>query len=165
MSKPRIFAVAGAVLVAAGCATFAPAALPPGAPIADARAVLGGPTGEYPLPDGGTRLEFSRGAFGRQAWMLDFDAGGHLMHTEQVLDEAHFATIAIGMTAEDVRMRLGRPSHVFNVGWQRLTVWNYRWWAGDCVWFQVSISQAMQRVTDAGYGTDPACDAPNNARN
>jgi len=44
-------------------------------------------------------------------------------------------------------------------------VWNYRWWAGDCVWFQVSISQAMQRVTDAGYGTDPACDAPNNARN
>ena len=164
MKKPGLLATFGAALVASGCATFAPAALPPGTPLADARAVLGGPTGEYRLSDGGTRLEFSRGAFGRQAWMLDFDAGGRLVHTEQVLDEAHFADIAAGMTSLDVRMRLGRPSHVFNVGWQRLTVWNYRWWAGDCVWFQVSISQASDQVTEAGYGTDPACDAPNGAR-
>jgi hypothetical protein len=158
MKKPGLLAALVALVAAAGCATFAPGALPPGTPISEARSVLGGPTGEFPLADGGTRLEFSRGAFGRQAWMLDFDAGGRLVHTEQVLDPDHFATIAIGMTADDVRIRLGRPSHVFNVGWQKLTVWNYRWWQGDCVWYQVSISQETGRVAEAGYGSDPACD-------
>ena len=165
MKTPGLLAAAlGATLAAAGCATFAPAALPPGTPISDARAAFGGPTGEFQLPDGGTRLEFARGAFGRQTWMLDFDAAGRLVRTDQVLDEAHFATVRPGQTAQDVRMRLGRPANVFTVGWQRLVVWNYRWWQGDCVWYQVSISQASNTVTEAGYGTDPACDAASNAR-
>jgi len=58
------------------CTAIAPAAWPPGTPIADVRSTLGGPTGEYRLPDGGTRLEFARGSFGRQTYMLDFDADG-----------------------------------------------------------------------------------------
>ena len=46
------------------------------------------------------------------------------------------------------------------VGWQQLQVWNYRFGGieGDCVVFQVSISNATQTVTDAGPNTDPACD-------
>ena len=165
MKPPGTLATLGAVLAMAGCATFAPGALPPGTPITEAREVVGGPTGEFPLSDGGTRLEFARGSFGRQTWMLDFDTTGRLVHTEQVLDEAHFATVVPGQTADEVRMRIGRPANVFNVGWQRLTVWNYRWWQGDCVWYQVSISQATGKVTEAGYGSDPACDAPNSSRN
>jgi len=31
------------------------------------------------------------------------------------------------------------------------------------VWFQVSVSDAGP-VTEAGIGTDPACDGPNDAR-
>jgi len=142
------------LLLGAACSSFAPAALPPGSSIADARAVFAGPAAEFALPEGGKRLEFRRG---RQTWMLDFDAAGTLTKSEQVLDEAHFATVGPGLSADEVRMRIGAPVETFPVGWQRLVVWNYRWWQGDCVWYQVSISRDTGLVTDAGYGSDPAC--------
>ena len=79
----------------------------------------------------------------------------------KVLDERSFDGIGPGMSASEVRPRLGQPAHVFNVGWQRLQVWNYRFTGADCVWYQVSIGQASQRVTEAGMGYDPKCDGPN----
>ena len=152
-------AFASATLVAAACTSLAPGALQPGASIADARASFGGPTGEYPLGGGGTRLEFARGAFGKQTYMLDFDAAGRLVASRQVLTEANFATIVPDLPAAEVRMRLGRPAQVFYVPWQKVQVWNYRYQPADCVWYQVSIGEAG-RVTEANYGTDPACDGP-----
>ena len=144
----------------AGCAIFTTGGLPAGTPIAQVRQSWLAPTGEYALPGGGTRLEYARGSFGRETYMLDFDANGSLLTSQQVLTEANFATIGPGMSSQEVRMRLGRPAHVFNVGWQKLQVWNYRFFGGDCVWYQVSISNADQRVTAAGNGYDPACDGP-----
>ncbi|HWH82890.1 MAG TPA: hypothetical protein VNU71_11720 [Burkholderiaceae bacterium] len=145
----------------AGCAGLAPGGLPAGTSIDTARHGLFAPTGEYALPDGGTRLEYARGAFGRRTDMLDFDRGGALVRSQQVLDEPTFATITPGLTGREVLMRIGHPAQVFGVPWQRLHVWNYRWFGGDCVWFQVSVSDADDRVTDAGIGQDPACDGPN----
>ena len=58
-----------------------PASLPPGTSIADARQTFGAGD-EYPLPDGGTRLSFPRG---KDTYMLDFDAGGRLVQSQQVL--------------------------------------------------------------------------------
>lgn len=153
-------ALAFAAIAACACTSMAPGAFPPGTSISEARGAFLGPTGEYPLPGGGTRLEFARGSFGRQTYMLDFDTAGHLVTSQQVLTEANFATIAPGLTAQEVRMRLGRPAHVFYVGWQKLSVWNYRFWPGDCVLYQVSISDAG-RVTESNYGTDLACGGPN----
>ena len=147
--------------LAAGCATFAPGGLPPGTPIAQARQALFGPTGEYALPDGGTRLEFAQGSFGKQTYMLDFDRSGVLVSSQQVLTELNLATIAPGMPADELRMRFGRPAWVFGIQYQRQHVWNYRFDGGDCVWYQVSVSDASQRVTEASIGTDPACDGPN----
>ena len=158
---PTAPAAAALVMALGACTSIAPAALPIGAGIAQARAAVFAPTGEYPLPGGGTRLEYAQGSFGRQTHMLDFDASGALVSKQQVLTEANFETIRPGQAAADVRLRLGRPAHVFNVGWQKLQVWNYRFAAGDCVWFQVSIANATQRVTETGIGTDPACDGPN----
>ena len=147
--------------VLGGCTSLLPATLPVGAPIAQARQALIAPTGEYALPGGGTRLEYAQGGFGRQTYMLDFDAGGTLVSSQQVLTGENFAAITPGLSSADVRMRLGRPVHVFSVPWQKLHVWNYRYGGGDCVWFQVSISDAAQQVTEAGNGPDPACNAPN----
>ena len=153
-------AAAALIGVVSGCAWIAPGALPPGTPIEQARQSFLGPTGEYALPGGGTRLEFAQGAFGKQTYMLDFDAYGVLVSKQQVLTEQNFATIAPGLSAAELRMRLGRPAQVFSVPWQKLHVWNYRYFGGDCVWFQVSVSDAAQQVTDTGTGTDPACDGP-----
>ena len=147
------------VLSATGCAGLAPGMTPLGTDIASVRQGPFAPTGEYPLAGGGTRLEFAQGSFGKQTWMLDFDAAGRLVANRQVLTEANFATIAPGMPAQAVRMRLGHPAQVFNVPWQKIQVWNYRFATGDCVWFQVSIGDVGQgRVTEASLGSDPACD-------
>ena len=148
-------------LAVAGCTSLVPSALPAGSTLAQARSGVVAPTGEYALPGGRTRLEFAQGSFGRETHMLDFDAAGRLVSKQQVLTAANFDTIEPGMPAAEVRLRLGRPAHVFNVGWQRLQVWNYRFAGADCVWFQVSIGQTSQQVTEAGIGTDPACDGPN----
>lgn len=156
-------AIAAAWLIAslAGCAALrAPGGLPPGTTIAEARQAFGGASAEYPLADGGTRLEFRQGAFGRQTYMLDFDAGGRLVSSRQVLTPATFATIAPGMQQQQVLERIGHPAFVFPVGWQKLQVWNYRFGGleGDCVVFQVSISNATHTVVDVGPNTDPVCD-------
>ena len=156
----RVALLSTAALVG-GCAAIAPGALPPGTPIDRARHGFFAPTGEYALPGGGTRLEFAQGSFGRQTYMLDFDANGVLVLSQQVLTETNFATITPSLSGADVRMRLGRPAQVFSVPWQKLHVWNYRYFGGDCRWFQVSVSDAAQQVTEAGMGMDPACDGPN----
>jgi hypothetical protein len=153
--------LSSAALLMGGCASLAPASLPLGAPIAQARGALTKPTGEYPLANGGTRLEFAQGSFGKQTYMLDFDRGGQLVAKTQVLTEDNFATIAPGLSEHDLLMTLGRPAQVFNVPWQKLHVMNYRYFGGDCVWFQVSVSDVTRSVTDAGTGYDPSCDGPN----
>jgi hypothetical protein len=153
-------AVALALAVLAGCAM--PGSLPPGTTIAVARGGVQSPTGEYALPDGGRRLEFAHGSFGKETWMLDFNAQGALVSSQQVLTEANFTHITPGMTADEERRRLGRPADVFGAGWQdHLQVWNYRFAGGDCVWFQVSIRDADHLVREASIGQDPACDGPN----
>jgi hypothetical protein len=149
-----------ACIALVGCAGWAPAALPPGSSIESARSGVIKPGAEYPLPGGGTRLEFAQGSFGKQTFMLDFDAAGRLVSTQQVLTEQNFATVAPGLSAADLREKLGRPAQVFSVPWQKQHVWNYRYFGGDCVWFQVTLSDASQRVTESGIGTDPACDGP-----
>ena len=147
-----LLAACAAALV--GCASIAPASLPIGTPIAEARQSLFGPTDEFALPDGGTRLAFNKG---KQTFMLDFDLEGRLRSSTQVLTEANFATVQKGMTRRDVLVKLGRPSQVFRAGYQRLDIWNYRYFEGDCVWFQISIDDAGL-VTEAAQGQDPACD-------
>jgi hypothetical protein len=162
-SFPIVRGAAAALLVASlgACAVLRPpASLPVGTPIAEARQAYGGASGEYALPNNGTRLEFRQGSFGRQTYMLDFDASGRLVATQQVLTPSTFATIKPGMAQDEVLARIGRPAFVFPVGWQQLQVWNYRFGGleGDCVVFQVSISNATRTVAETGPNTDPACD-------
>jgi hypothetical protein len=161
--------IEAAMLVALGaaassCAVMSPAtSLPLGTSIDEARHAFGGPSGEYALAGGGTRLEFRQH---RQTYMLDFDAGGHLVARQQVLKPAVFATMKPGMTRDEVLALIGHPVGTFPVGWQQLQVWSYRFPPpeGDCVLWQVSIGNATGRVTDVGPNMDPACDGPNRAK-
>lgn len=145
------------IAIAAASCTFlrAPASLPPGTSIAEARQTFGAGD-EYAMPDGATKLAFRRG---RDTYMLDFDAAGRLVRSQQVLNLPTFATIQPGMSQAEVLTRLGRPAFIFPVGWQKLQVWNYRFGGleGDCMVFQVSISNATGNVTESGTGPDPEC--------
>jgi hypothetical protein len=118
---------------------------------------MGAPTGRHAMPDGRERLEFARGPYGKHTWMLDFDSNGRLIGSTQVLTEARFDAIAIGMSRDEVLHAIGRPADVRTIGHQHQTVWAYRYDGPFCRWFQVGLDGGG-RVVDTAYGPDPLCE-------
>jgi hypothetical protein len=145
-----------ATLLAAGCASYVPRAAP-GQTVADVVAASGPPTGRYGMPDGGTRLEYARGPYGRHTYMVDTGPDGRVRGMEQVLTEARFAAIVPGMTIAEVQYALGRPSERRPRGWQPGEYWYWRYQATFCQWFVVTVAPGG-RLTEAGYAPDPLCD-------
>jgi hypothetical protein len=159
MSKARRIRAALSLLVvllAAGCALFDPTSLPLGTPAADVRAKLGVPTAEHTIA-GGTRLEYATGPYGKSTWMLDFDSAGTLRAVRQVLTEADFNAVQTGMTAEELRTAIGRPSDIQRIPWQRRMLWSYRYFGYFCQIFQAEIDEDG-KVVGTGYGLDPMCE-------
>jgi hypothetical protein len=142
-----------------GCGSYTPTAVQAGQTEAEVLQRMGPPTGRYVMPHGGSRLEYARGPAGRDTYMIDLDATGHVTGWQQVLTEAQFDTITPGLPRDEVLRRLGRPSELMPIPRQHLTVWNYRYFNHDCLWFQVSVGDGGQ-VVEAGHGRDRACDAP-----
>jgi hypothetical protein len=150
---------AAAALLLVGCASSSPQGLPVGATEAQVIARMGPPTGRYKLPSGGTRLEFARGPQGKVTYMVDFDANGGSVIWDQVLTPQNFMSLEYGMSSEEVLMRIGHPGSTRSFPRQGLTVWNYRYPTFDCLWYQVSISDAG-KFLGAANTTDPQCDTP-----
>jgi hypothetical protein len=153
-----------AALLMAGCATLGGTPPQPGEDAAAALARLPAPTGEFANTDGSRRVEFARGPFGRQTHMLDIDADGRVVRWEQVLTEAHFATIQPGISSDELRRKIGRPSWVWGVRYRDQTVWSYRFENIFCQAFHVGISPAGV-VEDTSFGPDPRCERPFRAIN
>ena len=151
-------------LAMAGCASYRPLQVQPGMDAAQAAALIGRPTGQYPGPNGQTRLEFATGPYGRVTWMVDLDASGTVIAApEQVLNEAYFSWIqqhAPGRDAAWLRYHLGRPGEVMRLGWIGGQVWSWRYPTFDCLWFQVTLNDDGSLRDAGGYGIDPRCDAP-----
>jgi hypothetical protein len=152
------FAVSALALAAlAGCAgTYGPQGLRTGSTLGEVTSALGPPSGRHPRA-GGERVEFARGPYGKHTYMLDFDAGGRLIHVEQVLDEAHFSALKVGMPAEQVLRRIGHPSEASYLPRQKHTLWSYRYFNPFCIWFQVSID-TNGHVAELGQNFDPLCE-------
>lgn len=111
----------------AGCAGM-PERIEVGAPRPQIVERLGAPSAEYPLPDGGRRLQYSRQPAGQQVYNLDLGADGRLRKTEQVMD-IHWLQqhVEVGRwSRQDVLLHLGRPALVERVASFRGDVWTYR---------------------------------------
>ena len=135
-------ALSACVLALAGCASSVgsnagastsgadPAALQASMAGADQRSLqqrLGRPTAEYPLPNGGKRLQYSQMPAGSQVWNYDFDASGRLVGQDQALRYDDFNRIRLGQTREDDILRMfGRPMRVVRVATFNGPVWDYR---------------------------------------
>lgn len=161
MTNTRSVLCLATSLVLGACAMFQPPPLALGQTEAEVVALLGLPTGRYPMPDGVQRLEFARGPFGRHTWMVDLGADGRSRRFDQVLNTRHFAEFAErapGMSIDELLRTLGRPGERQHGGWAGGETWSWRYPTNDCLWFQVSIS-AERKVLSGGYGIDPACDA------
>jgi hypothetical protein len=144
-------------LAFASCSSYGPGSLKTGQTSAEVEAELGPPTARYPRPEGGTRLEFARGPFGKHTFMVDLDTAGRVQRWQQVLQEAQFNQVKPGMKQSDLLFELGRPSHVNGI-WRGATVWSWRYDTRFCQWFQVTL-EPDGTVRDAGYGPDPLCEA------
>lgn len=149
----------------AACALVQGPPLARGQTLAEVQALLGAPSGRYELPGGLTRLEFARGPYGRQTWMVDLGADGRVAAYDQVLNEMHFAEFAQrapGMTRDELLRTLGRPAERRHGGWAGGEIWSYRYPTNDCLWFQVTLGEDT-RVRAGSYGIDPACDVNDKA--
>lgn len=112
------------VVQLAGCAL--PARERPGALRAEVLARLGPPTAIFPLPSG-ERLLYSELPAGFAAYNLDFDANGRLVRNEQVLTQARFESLPVGVwTAADVQRTFGAPVRVERVARFDGDIWTYR---------------------------------------
>jgi hypothetical protein len=159
--KPSFARVPCALAVAlAACAGYGPTNIGAGSTVEEVQAQMGAPTGRYAVPQGGTRLEYARGPYGKHTFMIDVDAQGRVTSVQQVLTEANFGAVVPGMPRDEVLLRLGRPSETRSGGWQGGEVWSYRYDWTFCQWFQVSVLDG--RVRDAAYAPDPMCDADGN---
>jgi hypothetical protein len=151
-----------ALVTLTGCAGYSPASLQPGQTAEQVRAVMGPPTGEHALPDGGRRLEYARGPAGLQTYMVDLDAQGRMTGWTQVLNDAAFARIQPGWSREQLQREFGRPAQEQVFGRLGQRVWSYRYDSWDCSWLQVSLDLRSDAVVDVGRGPDPRCQANDN---
>lgn len=162
MRPTAALSLLAALMLAGGCAVAPPA---PGTPRAALQGVWGAPNGEHALPDGGHRLEYASGPYGRTTWMVDVDAAGRVLQARQVLNEAEFQDVLSTphLRRAEVLRRLGAPGEVqrFGGAWGTNTglIWSWRYPTNDCLWFQITVADDG-RVTGGGYGPDPRCDTP-----
>ncbi|MEN9416733.1 MAG: hypothetical protein RI988_353 [Pseudomonadota bacterium] len=140
-----------------GCAAYGPGELSPGMPRAAVEASMGVPRLALPRPEGGVRLVYARGPFGRETYMVDLDATGRVQRWHQALGEAAFAAIPMGGTREELLFRLGPPAEQRPAGRLPGEIWSWRYANNDCLWFQAGLG-ADGRYAGGSYGTDPRCD-------
>jgi hypothetical protein len=120
------------------------------------------------MPDGQTRLEYATGPYGRTTWMVDVDATSRVVLARQVLNEAEFLAVQTrlaggGMPRADLLRWLGRPGERRHGGRPGGEVWSWRYPTNDCLWFEVSVTDAGQAHSGA-YAIDPRCDSPADGR-
>ncbi len=167
IAAARTLLGAALAVLLAGCALgrYSPSGVPAGASREDVLRVMGPPTATYTMPDGHVRLEYNHMPAGKQTFMVDLDASGHMAHWENVLDENHFAAIVAGMDRDDVLRLIGPPTYTWH--YFRPTpanTWLYRFETIQrCILFEISFDAATGRVIDGDYPSDPGC-ADNAAR-
>ena len=145
----------------AACAPLLPA---PQTAEADVLKAWGLPTARYALPDGGHRLEYATGPWGRHTWMIDINASGFTSRARQVLSDQAFIDLQQrrGLKAGDVLREIGQPGERRGARGGGQT-WFWRYPTNDCLWFLLSLA-ADGSVEGGAFLPDPTCDGPNDAR-
>lgn len=149
----RLPAVLFAAALLAACAhPWNAVDLAPGTPRDEVLAKAGRPTRVVPLPNGGQRLQYSQQPRGQYAFMVDFDAGGRLVRSRQVLTEAEFNRIEVDRwNRADVEREFGPPAMVDGVASWNGPIYTYRWYNhGDMFYWVYFDPQGVVRRAHPG---------------
>ncbi|WP_025916262.1 outer membrane protein assembly factor BamE [Herminiimonas sp. CN] len=93
----------------------------------DVRMAMGQPDTVWEEEDGARTLEYPKGPMGHRTWMFAIDKNGKLQDYRQVLTEANFANVRVGMSKEEVRRLLGRPRTIVQFKLKNEEVWDWRY--------------------------------------
>jgi hypothetical protein len=146
----RIAALLGAAVLLAGCANpWNSMNVPPGTSRNELLARAGQPVGDFPLPDGGERLQFTLQPLGHYAFMVDLDPTGRVVRTRQVMTPQEFLRIQDDVwTQQNVLFEFGPPARVDTVGSWNGPIWQYRWYEpgqGPMFWYVYFDPQGVVR--------------------
>ncbi|SAK40992.1 lipoprotein [Caballeronia pedi] len=94
---------------------------------AQIRDQMGEPETERAFTDGSKRLEYPRGPAGTTTYMVDLDANGRFVSATQVLTAENFAKVRPGMTMDEVRRLLGKPTEIAEYRLKKERVWSWHW--------------------------------------
>ncbi|GAB3626372.1 lipoprotein [Pandoraea terrae] len=94
---------------------------------ADIRGQMGKPEIVWENEDGSRRLEYPRSPGGLRTYMVDIGPDGKLRAVSQALTDQNFQQVRPGMTKDDVRRLLGKPTSVAEYRLKREEVWSWRW--------------------------------------
>lgn len=155
----------GALLLAAGCASFDGRGLTPGKSTrAEVEASMGRPAEVLQRPNGDTRLYFSRLPFGREIYVATVGSDGVLRAIDRTLTPKNIAGIKEGMKAAEVRDRLGPPYRNVYMKLIDRDVWEYPWRIVEdkrILWVQFSRDGVVQEVIEMhDFESDPPSGPP-----
>ena len=94
---------------------------------AQIRDQMGEPETERAFTDGSKRLEYPRGPAGTSTYMVDIDSDGLFVSVTQVLTAENFAKVRPGMTMDEVRRLLGKPTEIAEYRLKKERVWGWHW--------------------------------------
>jgi hypothetical protein len=87
---------------------------------------MGKPTMIWEEKDGSALYEYPRGPEGYETYMVKISADGKYGGMDNILVEANFNKITAGMTRDDVRRRLGRPTTTSMLELKKEEVWTWK---------------------------------------
>ena len=94
---------------------------------ADVRERFGAPEAIWDGPDGAQIYEYNRQPEGYQNYQITIGADGHMSALRQVLNEATFARVRVGMPMEAVRKMLGKPMKITTYDLKHETHYDWRY--------------------------------------
>lgn len=145
-------ALAGAIGMAmciAGCDWYAQKNLVVGQNTElDVRRIMGRPEMVWEEDSGEKRLEYPRGPNSNQTHFVYIDRNGRYQGMEQALNATNFAKVREGMTDDDVRHALGKPTEdiFYRLKNERVWSWTYDGDAGTKMSFNVHFDAATHKV-------------------
>ncbi len=115
-----------------GCDWFAQKTLKPGeSTVADVRKIMGRPEMIWEEADGSQVLEYPRAPAGHETYMVDIGADGRYRGMRNVLVKESFDRVQPGMSRDDLRRLLGKPTEMARFARRQEDVWSWRFRTDD----------------------------------
>ncbi len=127
MRLPALMSLVAWLIMTTGCDWIAQKSLQPGVSTeADVRKLMGQPELVWEENNGERVLEYPRSPMGTETYMVTIGSDGKYRSMVNVLVREQFVKVKAGMSRDDVRRLLGRPTDIVYFQLKEQEVWSYK---------------------------------------